>query len=122
MGILQKCALQRRKTIMHASELNLEVAVELSNRDKGTMEEDIEEIEEEGAQAINLPIYMVHKMLSSRTNSMTQVEDDWKRIGIFHTRVSHKGKTLNVIIDNDIRFNVISTEAMENMKLQKEKH
>lgn len=104
---------------MHASELNLEVALESSNRDQDTVEEDIEE---EGAQAINLPIYVVHKMLSSRTNSMTQVEDDWKRTDIFHTRVSHKGKTLNVIIDNDIRFNVIFTEAMKNLKLQKEKH
>lgn len=107
---------------MHASKLNFEVALESSNKDQDTVEEDIEEIEEEGVQAIDLPIYVVHKMLSSRTNSITQVEDNWKRTDIFHTRVSHKGKTLNVIIDNDIRFNVISTEVMENMKLQKERH
>ena len=61
-------------------------------------------------------------MLSNHTTPTTQVEDDWRRTNIFHTRVAHKGKALNVIIDNGSGLNVISTKAVEKLRLRKEKH
>jgi hypothetical protein len=52
------------------------------------------------------------------------VEEDIEETGevrvqanIFHIRVAHKGKTLNVIIDNGSELNVISTEVVEKLKL-----
>lgn len=59
-------------------------------------------------------------MLSNHATSITQVEDNWRRTNIFHTKVAHKGKALNVIINNS-GLNVISTEAVDQLRLQKEK-
>jgi len=72
-------------------------------------------------QATNLLICVVHQMLFSQTNFMTQVEEDLRRNNIFHMRVAHKGKTINVIIDNKSGLSVISTEVVEKLELQKGK-
>jgi len=56
-------------------------------------------------------------MLFSQTNFMTQVEEDLRRNNIFHMRVAHKGKTINVIIDNKSGLSVISTEVVEKLEL-----
>jgi len=112
----------KEKKIIHAFELNTEVAPKSSNEDQDTVEEDSGEMEEERVQAVDLPIYVVHKMLSNHATPTTQVEDDWRRTNIFHTKVAHKSKALNAIIDNDSGLNVISTEAVDKLRLQKEKH
>lgn len=76
---------------MHVSKLEHEVAPESTNGDQQTVEV-VQEIEER-VQVIDLPIYVVHRMLSSHANSWTQEEEDW-RTNIFHTRVAHKAAHL----------------------------
>lgn len=48
--------------------------------------------------------------------------DDWLRTNIYHTRVEHDGKSLNLIIDNGSGMNVISQEAVQKLKIPIEKH
>jgi hypothetical protein len=50
------------------------------------------------------------------------VEEDWLRTNIFHTRVEHKGRALNLIIDNGSGMNVVSQEIVKKLKLPVEKH
>jgi len=85
---------------MLASEMNTEAVLQSSTRDQETVEEEIEEFEEERLQASERPLCLVHIMLSSHATLTTQLEDNCRRINIFHTRVAYKGKAPNVIIDN----------------------
>jgi len=48
--------------------------------------------------------------------------NEWVRTNIFHTRVEHQGKALNLTIGNDSGMNVISQEAVNKMKLPIERH
>ena len=106
---------------MLASEMNTEAVLESSTRDQETVEEEIEEFEEERLQASERPLCLVHIMLSSQATLTTQLEDNCRRINIFHTRVAYKGKAPNVINDNGSGLNVIYIEDVEELYLHKEK-
>lgn len=64
---------------------------------------------------------MIHRVLTG-TKKKVQGDFDWSRTNIFHTRMEHGGRALNVIIDNGSGMNVISSNAMERLGLTVEKH
>ncbi|TXG58043.1 hypothetical protein EZV62_015872 [Acer yangbiense] len=47
---------------------------------------------------------------------------DWKQTNIFHTRVEHGGKALNVIINNGSLTNLVAKEVVERLGLPQETH
>lgn len=104
------------------SEMNSEAMPESSTGDQEIGETEIEEFEEERLQASELPLCVVHRMLSSQATPAAHLEDEWRRTNIFHTRVACKGKALNMILDNGSGLNVISTEAVEKLHLPAEEH
>jgi hypothetical protein len=122
LDTLQQCALQKKKKVMFASEMNSKTIHESSTGDQEIGEAEIEEFEEERLQAYKLSLCVVHRMLSNQATPTAQLEEEWRRTNIFHTRVACKGKALNMILDNGSGLNVISTEAVEKLNLQKEKH
>ena len=97
----------KEKKLIHVFEFEYKVTLESTNKDQEVVKEVIHEIKEERVQATNLPICVVYQMLFSQTNSMIQVKEDLRRNNIFHMRDAHKGKTINVIIDNRSGLNVI---------------
>jgi hypothetical protein len=48
--------------------------------------------------------------------------DDWLRNNIFHTRVEHIGRVLNLVIDNGSGMNIISKDIVRKLNLPLEKH
>jgi hypothetical protein len=80
-----------------------------------------EEVEEEILESSSLPVCVIRRILA-RQGKEDKVEEEWLRNNIFHTRVGHKGKALNVIIDNDSGMNVASQETVQKLKLPLEKH
>jgi len=50
------------------------------------------------------------------------VDHDWRRTNIFHTRVAYGDKALNVIIDNGSSMNVVAKEIVERLGLSQETH
>ncbi|KAK0592515.1 hypothetical protein LWI29_020549 [Acer saccharum] len=90
------------------------------NNDVGDQEE--AESEEERLQATNLPICVIQRVLTGHKNKIDQVNHDWKRTNIFHTRVVHGNKALNVIIDNGSSMNVVAKEMVERLGLPQETH
>ncbi|KAH7571130.1 hypothetical protein JRO89_XS05G0257200 [Xanthoceras sorbifolium] len=88
-----------------------------------TLETDeLEEEEEEVLQAANLPICVINRVLTRRRHSLEPDTNDWKRTNIFHTRVAHGNKALNVIIDNGSGMNVISKSVVERLNLPQQPH
>ncbi|KAI9160042.1 hypothetical protein LWI28_004531 [Acer negundo] len=59
-----------------------------------------QEEEEEILKAVDLPICVINRVLTGRKQPLAPESNDWKRTNIFHTRVAHGNKALNVIIDN----------------------
>ena len=86
------------------------------------IEREYEELEEERLKATDLPLCIVKCILTRNKGQSERLESDWKRTNIFHTRVVHGNKALNVIIDNGSRMNVISNEASERLGLPQEIH
>jgi hypothetical protein len=85
--------------------------------------QDLEEAEheEELLESSTLPFCVIQRILAGQRKE-DKAEEDWLRINIFHTRVEHHGKSLNVIIDNGNGMNVASHETVQNLKLPLEKH
>lgn len=77
--------------------------------------------EEEILESSTLPLCVIRRILA-RLRKEDKAEDDWLRTNIFHTRVEHQGKALNVIIDNGSGMNVASQEIVNKLKLPLEKH
>ncbi|KAL5835597.1 hypothetical protein ACOSQ3_015155 [Xanthoceras sorbifolium] len=75
------------------------------------------EEEEEVLQGVNLPICVKNRVLTGRKHSLEPDTNDWKRTNIFHIRVAHGNKALNVIIDNGSGTNVISQAVAERLEL-----
>jgi hypothetical protein len=71
--------------------------------------------------ASELPSYVIHQILTG-TRKELQANPEWLRTNIFHTRMEHNGRALNVIIDNGSDMNVISEAAIERLGLKTEKH
>jgi hypothetical protein len=68
------------------------------------------------------PLKSIIRHILAGQGKEDKVEEEWLRNNIFHTRVEHKGKALNVIIDNDSGMNVASQETVQKLKLPLEKH
>lgn len=64
---------------------------------------------------------MIRRVLAGQRKE-EEIEEDWLRTNIFHTGFEHKGKALNVIIDNGCGMNVASQEIVQKLKLPVEKH
>ena len=77
--------------------------------------------DEEHLRALELPICIIHRILTG-TKKEIQTNPDWLPTNIFHTRMEHNGKALNVIIDNGSDMSVISEVAIECMGLKTVKH
>jgi len=77
--------------------------------------------DEEHLSASELPSYVIHQILTG-TRKELQANPEWLRTNIFHTRMKHNGRALNVIIDNGSDMNVISEAAIERLGLKTEKH
>jgi hypothetical protein len=83
--------------------------------------EEDDEDPEEVLEPSDRPLCVIRRILTG--HKMEEVEgDEWLRTNIFHTRVEHCGKALNMIIDNGSGMNVISVEAVQKLKLPTEKH
>ena len=83
-------------------------------------EEDDKELEEV-LEPSDRPLCVIRRILTG--HKMEEIEgDEWLQTNIFHTRVEHCGKALNMIIDNGNGMNVISVEAVQKLKLPTEKH
>jgi len=77
--------------------------------------------EEEHLGASDLPSCVIHRVLTG-TRKELQTNPEWLRTNIFHTRLKHNDRALNVIIDNGSSMNVISETAVERLELKTEKH
>jgi len=77
--------------------------------------------DEEHLSASELPSCVIHRILTG-TRKELQTNPEWLRTNIFHTRMEHNGRALNVIIDNGSGMNVISETAIERLGLKTEKH
>lgn len=84
-----------------------------------TMEEEI--IEEEVLECSRLPLCVIRRILTGQRKE-DEIEEDWLRTNIFHTRFEHKGKALNVVIYNGSGMNVALQDTMQKLKLLVEKH
>jgi hypothetical protein len=77
--------------------------------------------EEEDLEFSALPLCVIRRILTGEGK-----EDDdgnsWLQTNIFHTRVAHGDKSLNVIIDNGSEMDVVSLDAVRKLKLATEKH
>ncbi|KAK0583827.1 hypothetical protein LWI29_003545 [Acer saccharum] len=81
-----------------------------------------QEEEEEILKAVDLPICVINRVLTERKQPLAPESNDWKRTNIFHTRVAHGNKALNVIIDNGSGMNVISKAVVERLELPQHPH
>ena len=95
---------------------------------EGTVEDTKEEeidgsrhSDEEHLSASELPSCVIHRILTG-TRKELQANPEWLRTNIFHTRMKHNGRALNVIIDNDSGMNVICEATIECLGLKTEKH
>jgi len=79
------------------------------------------ELPEEQLEGSDLPLCVIRRMLTGQRLEDPD-KDDWLRTNIFHTRVEHKGKALNLIIDSGSGMNVISQEAVTKLKCPVERH
>lgn len=79
------------------------------------------EVSEEQLDGSNLPLCVIKRILTGQ-KTVENDEEEWLQTNIFHTRVEHQGKALNLMIDNGSDMNVISHEAVEKMKFPTEKH
>ncbi|KAF5448338.1 hypothetical protein F2P56_028883 [Juglans regia] len=79
--------------------------------------EDVEHLE-----ATDLPSCVIHRVLTGTKKKFHGSGSDWRRTNIFHTRMEHSGRALNVIIDNESGMNVISNDAVEQLGLIVQKH
>ena len=57
-----------------------------------------------------------------RNKKEIKANHEWLRTNIFHTRMEHGGRALNVIIDNGSGMNVIFEDAVERLGLKVKKH
>ena len=83
-------------------------------------ESDSEDVKHLGATA--LPSCVIHRVLTGTKKKIQGGDSDWRRTNIFHTRMEHGGRVLNVIIDSGSGMNVISSDAVECLGLTNEKH
>jgi hypothetical protein len=87
-----------------------------------TMHEDHNvEVLEEVLECSNLQLCVIRRVLTGQKKPELEA-DDWLRNNIFHTRVEHNGRALNLITDNGSGMNIISKDIMCKLKFPLEKH
>jgi hypothetical protein len=86
---------------------------------EGEKTEELATEEEEHLDASDLPSCVIHRILTGNKTEL-KTNQEWLRTNIFHTRLEHGGKTLNVIIDNGSGKNVISETTVERLHLKTE--
>jgi len=106
----KKLAFICERELIIMNEAEEEEAVEL------TQEEN-----EEQLGASELPSCVIRRVLTGNKKE-PHTNQEWLRTNIFHTRLEHGDRALNVIIDNGSGMNVISETAVERLKLKSEKH
>ena len=92
---------------------------------EGVEEEEYEESDREDVEQLlpsALPSCVIHQVLTGTKKKIQGGDSDWRRTNIFHTRMEHGGRVLNVIIDSGSGMNVISSDAVEYLGLTVEKH
>lgn len=99
-------------------ELKVLDIVEESEEEKAK-EDNSDDVEHLGAT--DLPSCVIHRVFTG-TKQEFQDDLDWLRTNIFHTHMAHEWRVLNIIIDNDIKMNVISGDAFEHLGLKVKKH
>ena len=110
----------RDKKLAFICEKELLMVDDVEDTDGEETEED-NHSEEEHLGASNLPICVIQRVLT-RTKREFQANPEWLRTNIFHTRMEHNGRALNVIIDNGSGMNVVSETAVERLGLKTENH
>jgi len=109
-------------TLMCEAELVQQERIDKNNATLETRDTGEEEIiEEEVLECSRLPVCVIRRILTGQRKE-DEIEDDWLRTNIFHTCFEHKGKALNVIIDNGSGMNVASQDTVHKLKLPVEKH
>ncbi|KAK0608461.1 hypothetical protein LWI29_031021 [Acer saccharum] len=110
----------RDQRVAYVCEKDLVFDDDKIDHDEGHIQEEIDS-EEERLQATDLPICVIQHVLTGH-KTKEDVNHDWKRTNIFHTRVAHGDKALNVIIDNGSSMNVVAKEIVEHLGLSQETH
>jgi hypothetical protein len=90
------------------------------NQEENHIQEETDSKEEQ-LQATDLPICVIQHVLTGH-KTKEDVDHDWRRTNIFHTRVAYGDKALNVIIDNGSSMNVVAKEIVERLGLSQETH
>jgi hypothetical protein len=80
-----------------------------------------EEVPVEVLEGSHLPVCVIRQVLTGKRTEERE-QEDWLRSNIFHTRVEHKGNSLNLIIDNGSGMNVVSQEVICKLLLPVEDH
>ena len=57
-------------------------------------------------------MWCIRYLLNDSYVGDSSIISNWKRTSIFHTRVEHRGKALNMIIDNGSSMNVVSRKML----------
>ncbi|KAK0595935.1 hypothetical protein LWI29_011206 [Acer saccharum] len=112
----------RDKRVAYICEKELLLESEDEPSEDHTHPETPEVEEEEILEATDLPICVINRVLTGQRQPLEQGINDWKRTNIFHTRVVHGNKALNVIIDNGSGMNVISKAVVERLDLPQQPH
>ncbi|KAL5825101.1 hypothetical protein ACOSQ3_021164 [Xanthoceras sorbifolium] len=112
----------RDKRVAYVCEKELIVEEEAEPISIHNVQETQELEAEEVLQATDLPICVINRVLIGRKQLLEPEFNDWKRINIFHTRVAHGNKALNVIIDNGSGMNVVCKEVVERLGLPQQPH
>ncbi|XP_038977624.1 uncharacterized protein LOC120108132 [Phoenix dactylifera] len=89
-------------------------------KNEGNEEHD-EEVPAVELEASDLPVCVVRRGLTG-CKQEENVEEDWRCINIFHTRVKHANKSLNLIIDNGSCMSIISEEVLKKLNLKPVPH
>ena len=110
----------RDKKIAFICEKELFAMKEMEDTGTEDLSDDIQS-EEEHLGASDLPSYVTNRVLT-RTKKEIQANPEWLRTNIFHTRMEHNDRALNVIIDNGSGMNVISEMVVSQLGLKTEKH
>lgn len=92
-----------------------------SAEDKMTLDNDEDGEAEEILEGSQLPVHVIQRVLT-RQKKEEPVGNDWLHNNIFHTRVKHLRRSLNLIIDSKSGMNVISQKVVQKLKLPVDKH
>jgi hypothetical protein len=115
------CPTRDQKFTMICEEMESQTEPEALPSTTAMQEDHNTEVLEEVLECSNLPLCVIRRVLAGQKKQELEGED-WLRNNIFHTQVEHKGRALNLIIDNGSGMNIISKEAVRKLQLPVEEH